>query len=102
MAELLLPAESTAEFRAGNSSGVICAHPVHGLKHGAEAVLGSRWRLQTAQPACILPASCRMPCVLLGQSQAAASCWGGLLAAPSRCWWVRMLRVLVEKAEFFF
>lgn len=80
----------------------VVGHPVHGLKHGAEAVLGSRWRLQTAQPACILLASCRIPCLLLGQSQAAASCWGGPLAAPSHCWWVRMLGVLVEKAEINF
>lgn len=62
MAELLLPAKSTAEFRARASRcGGTRAHSVHGLKHGVEAVLGSRWRLQTAEPACSLPASCLQP-----------------------------------------
>lgn len=59
--ELLLPAKSTAEFRTGSWGGGTRAHPVHGLKCGAEAVLGSRWRLQTAQPAFILLLSCLQP-----------------------------------------
>lgn len=62
MAELLLPAKSTAEFRAQASRcGGTRAHSVHELKRGVEAVLGSRWRLQTAEPACSLPASCLQP-----------------------------------------
>lgn len=52
LAKLLLPAKSTAEFRTGSWGGGTRAQPVHGLKCRAEAVLGSRWRLQTAQPAC--------------------------------------------------
>lgn len=59
---LLLPVKTTAKFRPGRfgwwDPRTPCAWAAARRQRGAEALPGSRWRLQTVQPACSLPAAC--------------------------------------------
>lgn len=59
---LLLPVKTTAKFRPGAfrwwDPHTPFAWAAAQRQRGAEALPGSRWRLQTVQPACSLPAAC--------------------------------------------